>query len=419
MKILWITNILFPEAKNALQNVSDLKSSGGWMLASAEALLHMGDVELHVATTSELVDKLHIYKGKQITYHTIPLGAGNLSYNKDYEKHWKEINEMVKPDIVHIHGTEFTHGLAYVNSCGSSNVIVSIQGLKSVCSRYYTGGISTWDLIRTLTPRDLLKGGVLRERRRFVRTGKFEIELLSKVSHIIGRTSWDKAHSIEINPKVTYHFCNETLRSEFYNSKKWSYEDCIPHSIFLSQGGTPIKGLHKVIEALPLILRAYPDATVRVAGYDITAARDFKSRMMISGFGKYIKKRMAQLGLGGRVTFVGALNAAEMRDEYLRANVFVCSSSIENSPNSLGEAQLLGTPCVSSYVGGTMDMMKGLEDYLYRFDEHEMLADKTCRIFEAKNDYKNIIETAQERHSSVKNAQRLFDIYTTIYSKTE
>ena len=38
---------------------------------------------------------------------------------------------------------------------------------------------------------------------------------------------------------------------------------------FLSQSHYPLKGLHMVAEALPLVLRHYPDARVHVAGPDI------------------------------------------------------------------------------------------------------------------------------------------------------
>lgn len=43
------------------------------------------------------------------------------------------------------------------------------------------------------------------------------------------------------------------------------------HTIFLSQATSPFKGLHKVLEALPAVLRCYPDAKVRIPA--ITASR--------------------------------------------------------------------------------------------------------------------------------------------------
>ena len=50
-------------------------------------------------------------------------------------------------------------------------------------------------------------------------------------------------------------------------------------------------------------------------------------------------------------------------------------SSIENSPNSLGEAQLLGVPCIASDVGGVTDMIPNKEcGIIYRFEEVELLA---------------------------------------------
>ena len=59
MKILWITNILFPEAAGLISNKVDLRASGGWMLGAVEALLKSdASCSIAVATVSRLVNKL-------------------------------------------------------------------------------------------------------------------------------------------------------------------------------------------------------------------------------------------------------------------------------------------------------------------------------------------------------------------------
>ena len=56
-----------------------------------------------------------------------------------------------------------------------------------------------------------------------------------------------------------------------------------------------------------------------------------------------------------KIEFLGRLSAEGMKQAYLDANVFVMPSTIENSPNSLGEAMLLGVPCVAADVGGVAE----------------------------------------------------------------
>lgn len=416
MKVLWITNIVFPEAQSLLTGTGDLKASGGWMLGAANALLDRQDIELHVATTSRDVCKLNMLKGIKITYYLIPYGKGNLKCNSEYEHYWKQIKSIVQPDIVHIHGTEFSHGLAYMEACGSENVLISIQGLTSAYYYYYYG-MTKSEIIRNITFRDIIRGTVLRGQRNFKERARYEIAMIKMAHHIIGRTSWDKSRCWAINPLVKYHFCNETLRPEFYSGECWKYENCVKHSIFLSQAGYPIKGLHQVLKAMPLILREFPDTIIRIAGGDITKTGSFKERLHLSGYGKYIKGLIFKNGLQDRVIFTGNLNASEMKQEYLRANVFVCPSSIENSPNSLGEAQILGTPCVASYVGGIPDMMRGNEENLYRFEEVEMLATKISNIFANGTNQTDMRETARIRHDSKVNASQLLYIYKSITAK--
>lgn len=413
MRVLWITNILFPEASAALAGNKELKSSGGWMLGAAKGLLEHGNIDLYVATVSSQVTNLTKLQGKDITYFVIPLGKGNLRENKEYNTYWQKIHSEVKPDVVHIHGTEYSHGYAYMQACGCDNVVVSIQGMKSAYYYYYYG-ITKSEVYKTITLRDFFRGSIIHDQQSFKRSAKYEIEMLKLTKHIIGRTSWDKERTWAINSNAKYHFCNETLRDEFYDGSLWDYKKCNKHTIFLSQAGYPIKGLHQVLKAMPLILRHYPDTVICVAGSDITRNDHISDYLHYTGYGKFIKKLINKLELRGKVIFTGNLNAAEMKSEYLSANVFVCPSSIENSPNSLGEAQILGVPCVASYVGGIPDMMIGCEQNLYRFEEVEMLAYKVCKVFEREEKQINMCSAAIKRHDQKANSEQLLTIYNEI-----
>ena len=214
-----------------------------------------------------------------------------------------------------------------------------------------------------------------------------------------------------------YHFGGETLRPVFYENTIWNYETCRPHSIFLSQAYYPIKGLHMLLKAMPLVLRHYPDATIRIAGSNIARTNGgIIDTLKISNYGMIIRKLINKYKLEKTITFTGALDGDGMRKEYLNSNVFICPSSIENSPNSIGEAQVLGVPVIASYVGGVCDMMRGGEHWLYRFEEIEMLAYKICEVFKMGGsiDTEPMRQVALQRHDPVKNMLDLMNIYSAV-----
>jgi glycosyltransferase involved in cell wall biosynthesis len=105
-----------------------------------------------------------------------------------------------------------------------------------------------------------------------------------------------------------------------------------------------------------------------------------------------------------------------MVDRLLKSHVFVQTSSIENSPNSLGEAMLLGMPCVASSVGGTADMLRDKEEgFLYRFDDEKMLVKYITDIFEhdklAIELGKKAKQHANNTHNRLKNTECIINIY--------
>lgn len=307
-----------------------------------------------------------------------------------------------------------------MKTCGNDNVLISIQGLTSVYYHYFNSGINSRTILRNITFIDLYsRSTIFQQKRAMALRGQYERLMLENVNHIIGRTSWDKAHTWAINPNAKYHFCNETLRREFYQGC-WEYNKCIKHTIFISQSSTPIKGLYQLLKAMPLVLRHYPDTKIRIGGWNPTENNTLRQKLRLSGFGKILRQYIKKHSLDSSIYFLGNLNAEEMKSEFLSANVFVMPSSIENSPNSLGEAQLLGVPCVVAYVGGVHDMVPNSDcGILYRFDEIEMLAHSICDIFEKSKNFDNsqMRRIANERHDAENNAKTLFKIYNNIIKR--
>jgi len=416
MKILWITNTLFPDVCHSLGIKTPVV--GGWMYASATAILDKKpSIKLAVASFYN-GSEIKTIESKEILYYLLPKKT-NITYDSGLEKYWRQIKNEFSADIIHIHGTEYPHGLAYIKACGTENLIVSIQGLVSIYERYYYGGINKWDLFKNITIRDIIqRDSIFRQRKLMKHRGQYEKEVLKLSSHFIGRTLWDRTHIWANNPEAHYHFCNETLRSSFYQNQ-WDYKNCEKNRIFLSQANYPIKGLQQMILALPIILKQYPNTKVYVAGNDFINNRGSK----INGFGKMIKECIKKNGLEAHLIFTGLLSEQEICQHFLKANVFVCPSSIENSSNSIGEAQLLGVPCVASYVGGIEDIIKnGESGLIYRFEEVEMLAMSICTLFSdlvlVKKLSKAEKEVAAIRHNKELNSSRIIEIYESICKST-
>lgn len=406
MNILWVSNLLFPEA--CLKLNLEAPVVGGWMESAAKALLQYDEsICLAVAALYD-GDSLKCIEGESVRYYLIP------TLEKELESYFQQVKEDFLPDLVHIHGTEYAHSLAYVNACGERNVVVSIQGLVSVYAEYYMGGLSSSENVPSF--RDIFRWDWLgMQQKRMAQRGEFEKELLRKVKHVIGRTSWDRSHVWAINPNANYYFGNETLRGSFYE-RKWLHSACEPYSIFLSQGHYPIKGIQQLIKALPLVKRHYPDVKVYVAGNDFMNV----SVLLKNGFALFIEKLIKQYHLSENIVFLGSLSEAEMARRYEKSHVFVCPSAIENSPNSVGEAQLVGVPCVASYVGGSMDMIQeGETGFLYRFEETALLAYRLCELFGDPGLCTSLSEkeriVSRERHNARRNAENLFTIYQSIF----
>lgn len=413
MNILWITNSLLPSIKDKLGIVKG--ASGGWMEASAKNLLQQhADIELAIVSTWSKTISGEV---DGIRYYTIP---ADIFDRKESERKciWNNIVNDFNPDVVHIHGTEFSHGLSYLKDVGGDNVIISIQGLVSVIERYIMAGITLKDVWSNITVHEILTRSMLGLKKHFKRKGECEKEYIRCARYIIGRTLWDKTHVKTVNPNVEYFHCNETLRSSFYNNE-WKYENCNPHTIFFSQAATPLKGFHILLKALPIIKKEFPDVKVRVAGSNIIRNQGFKDKLRQSTYAKILDKLIKKYNLADNISFTGILNEKKMVQEYLNSNVFVCASSIENSSNSIGEAQILGVPCVCSYVGGTPSIVEdGKTGILYRFEEYEMLAQHIIKIFRNQELVSAISKEeraiALERHDAQKNTKETFEIYKKI-----
>lgn len=364
MKVLWLCNIMLPAVARKLNREASNKE--GWLSGLADILLRRGEengIRLYVAFPVQEgpvpdgleVDSMVCYGFREDVAHA-------EKYEESLEPALKKIVNKVKPDIVHCFGTEYAHTLAMCRIFPrKGRILVGLQGLCSEIADAYYANLPG-DVIRSVTLRDLLRQDSLRQQQeKFALRGNREREIVGLAGNLTGRTPWDRMQTGKWNPDARYYTMNETLRPEFYEGV-WRETECIPHSIFLSQGDYPLKGLHYMILALPRILEKYPDAAVYVAGNSLVEHKTWKQKLKLSAYGKYLRKLLRDTGTEDKVIFLGKMSGEQMRDRYLKSSLFVCPSSVENSPNSLGEAMLLGMPCIAAAVGGIPGIFQGGED---------------------------------------------------------
>lgn len=112
----------------------------------------------------------------------------------------------------------------------------------------------------------------------------------------------------------------------------------------------PKKGVLTSIRAFSEFRRAFPNATLTVAGDGPQLAE--------------LQREVASLGLGGKVSFTGFLGREALRDLYRGAHFFLHPSAvgsdndIEGIPNALLEAMATGLVCASTAHAGIPEAMR-------------------------------------------------------------
>lgn len=370
-RLLWLASTLMP-AMAARVNAPQAMA-GPWIARLLEEVQAHLDCDVCIAAPFAVASPLVFQEG-HVRYVILPRPRRwhYWGYSWDGIQDAARLIRDYRPSLVHVHGSEHCLGLAHRRAEWDGPTIVSLQGMLGAYAPHALGELDLWETFRSEHPLDLCRmSGVLGVRHAWRRGARVERDVLLAHSHFIGHTEWDRAQLLSVNPCAAYHRVGEPLRKEF-GGVAWTTSSHAAHRAFFGNLAGAYKGGHTILRALRLLARDFPDVHFRVAG-----------RIgMKRGYGRMFLREATRLGVSERVQFLGFLDAARMAEELAAAHVFVSASHIDNNPNSVGEAQTVGTPIVGSYVGGVPEMLDdGRAGLLFPAGDAEMLAARVAQVF--------------------------------------
>ncbi len=414
MRVLWFTGVQLP----ALTGQGLTRA--GWQEGLRQALeTNQPEVELGIAAFGP-EPRQPLIQGNA-TYYTIPRRppSGPLakawaawqhsSYSEEDYDRCLELTRNFAPDLVHFHGSENFFGL--ISERLSVPSVLSLQALVNGYRPFVLSDLGWRAILKQLGTKEFLKGeGVLHKWMSWNRYYRTEQKILHACRNYIGRTAWDKAVLLAINPQANYFHCDEVLADPFY-SLEWQGAAAGDEIIYSTSSDAFIKGGLILAQALVILeARGWKNVNLHLAGLHPGSA-----------LGRRVAALAAQNNLEKRIKFLGRLSPQQITQEMRCASVYVLPSHIDNSPNSLCEAMLMGMPCIAAAVGGVPSLIRdGTDGLLYHDRDAYMLADTIIRIlkdppFSARLGAQ-ARRTALERHDRKKIAGQTVRIYKQLLS---
>ncbi len=114
-----------------------------------------------------------------------------------------------------------------------------------------------------------------------------------------------------------------------------------------------------------------------------------------------LKSLAAELGLSGRVTFLGWQSRAELTQWYHRSNLFLFPSRHEGMPNAVLEAMSSGLPIVATRIAGSEELvLDGETGLLVNAEDVDSLRDALSRLIVEEKMRKSMGHASRQRVES-------------------
>ena len=409
--------LLFSNKRPSNVDASKKSVGGSWIDSLEKELLNYPEIELGFVY-SELSKKPNQFRleNSRTDYFMVPrfpYSKFDRWYNRFFCKPpsekpllgYLQAVSQYNPDVVLFFGTESDYSLIVAELKVPS--VIWFQGNLTVYERMYESGMKIWSTLRFEKFKRILMGDslihnfyaqkalVAREREIFVSAKNF-----------IGRTDWDRRVTSVMAPQANYFHCDETLRDVFWKNKWKHVEGKDKFIITTTIRSNLYKGLETIFETCKILNNLVnQEVEWRVVGVnkDVVYA---KTAAKIAG----VKLKES------KVKLLGARFGDELVEELLNSDLYVHPSHIENSPNAVQEAMLLGMPVVATNCGGTPCMLEnGEEGVLVQNKDPFALAGAILEVIKnpiiAKKMGENARKRALQRNDGKKICSDLLNIF--------
>lgn len=412
MRVLWfsITPANYSKGGNTV---------GTWIESLERIVTNRSDVELGICFISKQQDTIHV-QGK-VKYY--PVYSKRNFLQVQYDKYSNRIEDKLlikkfidvindfKPEIIHVFGSEWCFGHLVDNT--SVPIIIHIQGCWPVyLSVKNSIFVTDWDIVSTnwYNPKHIISYFLGRHKTQ--ERAEREISIIRKNKFFFVRTRWDKAIVGLINPSARFFYCSEALRNSFVSSKKkWEPHQRSKIILVTVSSSTFIKGYDLILKTASIL------KTFSSIDFEWNLVGCTKKTL------KIVSKKVGVSYESVGVVPKGVLGAEEIVSNLLNSDIYIHSAYIDNSPNSLCEAQYLGMPIISTYVGGIPSLFSHNYDYsmLVGVNDEFYLASKILELANNKPLQRRLsesnIEISHIRHKDDQIYHDLLSAYNAILFK--
>lgn len=330
-------------------------------------------------------------------------------YSKEEEALWPnyraellKVLDDFKPDVIQIFGSENKYGL--VASVTKIPIVLHIQGIVSPClNAYLPPFVSKLDyyLKDGLNPIKFFKN--VFQLYNWKMLAHCEEENLKNIQYYLGRTTWDYRIVKLFNSNATYFHCNEILRHSFYaNDMKRQ----IPSKL-------------KIVSTISIPLYKGYDLILKAANQLCSLNIDFEWIVFGNVSPSFIEVKLGIKHENVHVKLFGVASEKQIKEELLSSTVYVHPSYIDNSPNSVCEAQMCGVPVIATNVGGVCSIVEdGVTGYLVPANDPYQMAFLIKTLFDnpilnvKMGDKERLV--ALERHNRKNICENLYNNYCKI-----